>query len=145
MPNILQASSLSKIKDYLTWLMPPLVIPALRYCQDPLEERNKLFARDFSTYSLGAGLFLGVKAGLGVVLKKTGLNPDVQDFVSFAAALTLNLLYAGLVAPNLSAWLKPSNTSTPAAHEAKETYIPKQTGYQSSWPSLATSYSYWPY
>jgi hypothetical protein len=91
-------------KEALTWVLPTVAIPTLRYFQDDRKERNRLFIRDASTYTLGTLIFLVVyRAGLAL-LRKSPLPPGEgkRDLLAFLAALAANILYAGIGAVRLS-------------------------------------------
>lgn len=92
------------IKDVLTWTAPALLIPAFRYFQDPPQQRKELFLRDASTYSVGAGLFLGLGLLSRKLLNRWGTfkNPASKDLAAFLIALGANILYAGVGAVHFS-------------------------------------------
>lgn len=110
---------LKQIKDTVTWVAPAIGIPALRYFQDRKEQRNELFVRDASTYSIGALTFLGVFFGGKFALKryaptlnhwfrqKLGAKKPVLyensiELISFLSALSANIAYAGIGSVRLS-------------------------------------------
>lgn len=98
----------NQIQNVITWTAPALVIPALRYLNDDKQDRERLFVRDFSTYLLGSGLYLGVQALSYHTLHRVAPHwslPQVQ-LASFGLALTANLLYAGVGAVYVSKWVE---------------------------------------
>lgn len=125
------------IKDVLTWTAPALLIPTLRYFQDPPEQRKELFLRDASTYSAGAALFLG----LGLLGKRllnrwgTFKTPATRDLVAFLVALAANILYAGVGALHFSrkfskkhnlqerSFAAPTTTTTPVSKPTNPLYF----------------------
>jgi hypothetical protein len=123
-------------KDTLTWVAPAIGIPGLRYFQDSRDQRNELFVRDASTYTLGALLFLGIYFGgkkllarlftgkpikiqsLGkkqISFKFPWLSNDHREMIAFLAALMANITYAGIGAVQLSKWLGRGTTSASQA------------------------------
>lgn len=109
--------TLHSVETLLTWVAPPLVVPALRFFQDPPESRVTLFARDFATYSLGAGLFFLTRYGIHRFLQEVapGMPPKARQLMAFLGALAINLVYAGVGAVQLSQWLtgKPGHAQVP--------------------------------
>lgn len=103
-------------KELSTWLAPAVGIPALRYFQDDRKERNRLFIRDASTYTLGALIFLVVyRAGFALLCKSPlSINERTRDLVAFLIALTTNILYAGIGAVRLSRRLGRSLPPSPS-------------------------------
>ena len=129
-------------RDALTWGAPAIGIPALRYFQDDKENRNALFVRDASTYSVGAVSFWATQYGirrlldrmagkeiqlktpnflhsvLGDKFPKQALNMPKEletiKFIAFAAALAANIAYAGIGAVRLSQWFKTAGQSSEA-------------------------------
>lgn len=99
--------NISKNVEYtqkaLTWVAPAIGIPALRYFQDSKEQRNELFVRDASTYSLGALLFLGTYfGGLHLLKRFPDLSDTAREMIPFISALAVNILYAGVGSVRLS-------------------------------------------
>lgn len=94
-----------RLEILLWWVLPPIVIPSLRWLQDPPKLKNKLFIRDFTTYSIGAVVFFAVKylseAAAGPFIK----NLQAKCLLGSAVGLAANLLYAGIGAIKLSQWL----------------------------------------
>lgn len=98
-------------KNILTWSVPPIVIPALRFYQDPPDERKKLWVRDFTTYSIGAAIFLATELAANFFLKRSKLirKENQRNFTSFLAGLIANQLYAGIGAVKLSKIISAKN------------------------------------
>ncbi len=93
---------LIRVAEMATWCAPPLVIPTLRYFQDPPESRRRLFVRDFSTYSLGAMVYFGAK-----LLALQLFRPLIRDtmrrqLAALLVGLSANMIFAGLAAVRLS-------------------------------------------
>ncbi len=110
--------TLSNIRETLIWVAPALGIPGLRYFQDSKEQRNELFIRDASTYSIGAMVYLVAFFGGRKLMQRyfPKLGAIAHDFLPFLAALTLNILYAGIGAVRFSKWMsqKPKTGPLPA-------------------------------
>jgi hypothetical protein len=106
----------------LTWIVPPLVIPALRYMQDSVETRDKLFIRDFTTYSIGAAAFFAASllAKKGFQSVRLFRQPAIQNFAAFMVGLACNQLYAGVGAIKLSEWLTKRVKADMPADSAKQ-------------------------
>lgn len=107
--------TLSNIRETLIWVAPAFGIPGLRYFQDSKEQRNELFVRDASTYSVGAMVYLVTFFG-GRKLMQTQfpkMGATVHDFIPFLAALTLNILYAGIGAVRFSKWMSQKPPAQP--------------------------------
>lgn len=119
--NPVQLTPVQLTKDTLTWVAPAVGIPALRYFQDRKEQRNELFVRDASTYSLGALIFLGIFFGGKAVLRRyesplnqwiekkwnrpaLRLNSNKIELIAYLPALAANILYAGIGSVRLSQW-----------------------------------------
>lgn len=106
-----------KIMEIMTWVSPALFIPAMRFTQDEENQRVKLFVRDFTTLSLGAGIYLGTKA---LMMRATG----GRELLSFGIALAANLTYAGIGAVKFSQWFankrKQHQTSQLPKRESQE-------------------------
>lgn len=66
--------------------------------------RDKLFVRDFTTYSIGAGIFYltGFVANQSFKALKLFPHAPARHLAAFLMALTANLLYAGIGAVHLS-------------------------------------------
>ncbi len=111
----LTPKKLHAIETLVTWGAPPVFIPLLRLYQDPPKQRWKLFARDFSTYSVGTGLFFLTGLGVHRLLSKTALIPHqpTRRLLSFMAAITANVLYAGIGAVKLSERINSSKDHVP--------------------------------
>lgn len=93
------------IKDTVTWVAPAIGIPALRYFQDRKEQRNELFVRDASTYSIGALIYISTLFGGQALLNryaKKQLSEPSRKLIPFFVALTANILYAGIGSVRLS-------------------------------------------
>lgn len=90
------------------WGIPPLVVPALRWTQDPPEQRWNLFIRDFTTYSLGTGIFFLGKYLMEKATKSRFTNPQAAILLGSAFGLAINQLYVGIGAVKLSRWLAPT-------------------------------------
>lgn len=103
-----------KIKDVITWTAPSVFIPSIRYMQDPPHRRNELFARDFTTYSLGASIYFIAGITSKKLLDKTKLikSEEVKEFISFLSAITFNILYAGIGAIKISQHIKKKSSNT---------------------------------
>ncbi len=123
----LTPQNVRKVETALTWITPPLAIPALRYFQDPPELRKTLFVRDFTTYSIGAGIFLLTGWLTHTALKASGIikNPSVLKLAAFLTALTANLLYAGVGAIKLSQRLNPAQKAASAPPVKLPSQAPK--------------------
>lgn len=101
-------------KEVLTWVVPAVGIPALRYFQDNHTQRNELFIRDASTYAMGALLFLSLYNGGKSVLKRLprakSMSESARDLTAFLTALSANILYAGVGAVKFSQRYQDSRT-----------------------------------
>ncbi len=93
------------------WGIPPLVVPALRWTQDPPEHRWNLFIRDFTTYSLGTGIFFLGKYLMEKATRSRFTNPQAAILFGSAFGLLVNQLYVGIGAVKLSRWLAPTESS----------------------------------
>lgn len=92
-------------KDTVTWIAPAIGIPALRYFQDRKEQRNELFVRDASTYSIGALIYISTLFGGQALLNRYAekqLSAASRKLIPFFVALTANILYAGIGSVRLS-------------------------------------------
>jgi len=124
-PPIL-GKTLSNLRETLIWVAPALGIPGLRYFQDSKEQRNELFVRDASTYSVGAMIYLAAFFGGRKLMQHyfPKLGAIAHDFLPFLAALTLNILYAGIGAVRFSKWMSqktqigPSPATSPFSGQA---------------------------
>ncbi|MEI7475091.1 MAG: hypothetical protein WCK67_09980 [bacterium] len=112
--TIAPRASLQKVKDVITWTAPSVFIPSIRYLQDPPDRRNELFARDFTTYSIGAGIYFIAGIMSKKLLDKTKLikSEEVKEFISFLSAITFNILYASIGAIKISQHIKKESKST---------------------------------
>jgi hypothetical protein len=114
------------IETAATWLLPAVAIPTLRYINDDKKERDRLFVRDASTYVIGAGLFLGVRAfsqHVLTVLTKQGrvsLSPHYAKLMSFFLALAANLAYSGVGAVKVSKWVEARHRECFSSGEASQ-------------------------
>ena len=82
----------------VVWGLPTVMVPALRYMTDvdkPKRLRNELLLRDIGTYSVGAGIFLGITATLQRLTK-------INKLKAITAASAASSLWCGLLAPKLS-------------------------------------------
>jgi hypothetical protein len=97
----------NRLETILTWTAPSAAIPALRATQDPPELKLRLFVRDFSTAVLGGLVFLGASSGIEGWMASNAWMPHTptRRLLAFGLGLTGNILYAGLGAPRLSAWI----------------------------------------
>jgi hypothetical protein len=96
--------SIETTRTLLTWTAPALAIPTLRYTQDDRDQRKTLFIRDLSTYTIGAALFLVSEIAFRKLFQGQKLAPKTTELGAFILALTLNILYAGMGAVQLSHW-----------------------------------------
>lgn len=96
--------SIETTRTLLTWTAPALAIPTLRYTQDDRGQRNALFIRDLSTYTIGASIFLVSDMAFRKLFHGLKLAPKTAELGAFILALTLNILYAGMGAVQLSHW-----------------------------------------
>jgi hypothetical protein len=86
----------------LTWVAPAAVIPTLRFVQDTRqrpEMSKELFVRDFTTYSIGAALFLGLSIASEKLYQSLKLfkgNNNKIKFAAFMTGLVPYLLYSGI-------------------------------------------------
>jgi hypothetical protein len=115
-----------RIQDVSTWVAPAVVVPLVRYTQDPEEDRNQLFVRDFGTLSVGAGVYLGTRYKLmPALLNRLNAfpkNPAARRFWSYLPAHLLAIAHGGIVAVQFSHWYsehvlnkhKHSHTSEPS-------------------------------
>lgn len=109
--------TLSNIRETLIWVAPAFGIPGLRYFQDSKEQRNELFVRDASTYSIGAMVYLVTFFGGRKLMQSQfpKMGATVHDFIPFLAALTLNILYAGIGAVRFSKWMSQKPPAQPVS------------------------------
>ena len=96
--------SIDTTKTMMTWIAPAMAIPVLRYTQDDREQRKTLFIRDLSTYTIGASLFLISETAFRKAFKRLAMPEKTAELAAFMLALTINILYAGLGAVQLSHW-----------------------------------------
>lgn len=95
------------VREVLTWGLPPLAIPTMRYLQDPPESRKQLFVRDASTYVMGAAIYFLVGRGSLHLFNRFKVIPNLvyREMTAFLLGLTANLLYAGVGAVHFSHWV----------------------------------------
>ena len=108
----LSNQNIRKIEQAAIWVAPALFIPGIRFFQDSPEDRNKLFVRDLTTYSIGAAIYFLTRGLAGKLINFK--NESVKNITSTSIALTANILYAGIVAVKMSQLLdnvKKSQTS----------------------------------
>jgi hypothetical protein len=104
-------TGLSALKNFvkadqaIVWLIPTLCVPSIRFFQDPVTERKKLFVRDFSTYAIGAALFFMVARFSDEVLKKTIQDTTRRYLASIFAGTAASVVFCGIGAVRLSQWM----------------------------------------
>ena len=100
-----------QLRKACIWIAPAIAIPSLRYTQDNRGQRNELFVRDASTYTIGAAIYY-----VGELVAKKVLMPYQQtlsrfrllnnnhklELAAFLVGLSANLLYAGIGAVHVS-------------------------------------------
>jgi len=109
--NAIFPKSFDSAKTAFVWGAPAIAIPGLRYTQDNHRQRNELFVRDASTYTIGAltyyvGDILATKTFTryqNFLSRFQWLNKDYKlKFTAFLIGLSANLLYAGIGAVHVS-------------------------------------------
>lgn len=121
-----------KLESLLSWGLPPLIIPLLRWFQDPPELRWKLFTRDFTTYSIGTCLFLGGRSLLRKALKGFIPNEGTRELSAFLIALGGNLAFAGIGALKISKWIEAQWHQILLQQQAKPQVFPPSFPLQPS-------------
>jgi hypothetical protein len=108
----------------MMWIGPATLIPAMRYFQDPKETRDQLFVRDFSTYSLGAGLFYGAASLTEKVMDKAKLvkHLPARGFVGFLAGFTAYNAFSGMGALKLAKELCTPSSLKETKTEATDSF-----------------------
>jgi hypothetical protein len=144
-----------------TWIVPAIAIPGQRYAQDARDQRNELFVRDASTYTIGAAAYYVGEALTKKVLTRyqkvlsrfrvLNSNPKFE-FAVFLGGLSANVLYAGTGAVHVShaiarhqAKSKANKVSpTPPLNQniAAQPYSPSQPMTISPFPTATPSLMY---
>ena len=113
--NRISTRNLLRVGEIVTWLGPTLVVPAMRYAQDPPETRDRLFVRDFSTYAIGSAAYFAMRGLTVRLLQGRFANPNVATMLSMVAGVLGNIAYAGLGAVRFSKWAESKLQARKAA------------------------------
>lgn len=90
------------------WGLPVALIPSLRFAQDSDKSpslRKELFVRDFSSYSIGTGIYFGALYGAFKAVKSPiikNLSKNKKMILPEVIATASYCLWSGIIAPKLS-------------------------------------------
>jgi hypothetical protein len=103
------------VAEIMTWIVPTLVVPAVRFLQEDKDIRHRLFVRDISTYGVGACCYF-----LGKLLSLKILQPRIADatlrtLISMGLGVTVNMAFAGFGSVRLSKRVARRDVSKQAA------------------------------
>lgn len=104
----------------VTWGLPMMLIPALRFFQDsekPEQMRKELFVRDFSSYAVGVGLYMLSFAALAGKKTANSLKPVIGGVLSFS-------VWSGALAPKFSKFLVENKIVPSTTLRGKEPFKP---------------------
>jgi|GEM_PF-6204036 len=90
-----QPENIDKFLNYETayhalhWVLPSLILPTIRYTQDPKDRRDEFYIRDFTHFWMGTLVFWAAKQGIKPLINQSAvlLEPTKESLLEHKARL----------------------------------------------------------